>query len=191
MKKSVPIIIAVLVIVGGAGVYLGFIKDNNDSTSNSSASNTEPAKTDTFTGGKRACDVVTLEDAKRVLGEAAEAGGSNADAPTDGQDVVVSNCTYSDGAATVAQGKSVSILARSPKSSSGAEDNKSQFGAQKPAEAEDVTGYGEAAYWNPAFGQLNILKDGTWYIISNGPIRVDERTLDQAKQLADLVSSKF
>ena len=54
-----------------------------------------------------------------------------------------------------------------------------------------MTGYGEQAFWNPAFGQLSILNEGNWYILAAGPINTRQRTLADAKKLADAIKDRL
>jgi hypothetical protein len=84
------------------------------------------------------------------------------------------------------------ILVRSPKTQKGADENKDQFTSNKPPDVQDVEGYGDSAYWNPSFGQLNVLKGDTWYILSNniGAFSQSPR-LDDAKKLADELKDNF
>ncbi len=191
MKKLLPVLAAIIVIVGAVTAFFVLKKDDTGSSSDNKASIVQEVKDSAYTGDKKACDVLTADDATKVLGTTAQAGSTNSDEPTEGPDVVVSTCTYSDGSSAIGQSKTVSVLVRAAKSTDGAESNTSQFGDQKPSGAQEVTGYGEAAFWNPAFGQLNVLKNGNWYILSNGSIKAADRTVDQAKQLADVISAKF
>jgi hypothetical protein len=191
MKKLLPVLIGVIVIAAAVTAFLVLKKDNKDASSGNKPSIVQPVADTAYTGDKRACDVITLDDAMKVLGASAKAGSTNSDAPTEGPDVVVSTCTYSNDSAAPGQSKTASVLVRSAKSTDGAESNMAQFSDQKPAGTQDVAGYGEAAFWNATFGQLNVLKNGNWYIISNGPIKTTDRTVDQAKQLADVINAKF
>lgn len=141
---------------------------------------------------KSACQIFTLADAKKVLGPGAKGGppvSSNSS-----KDLAVSACTYTSGAsgnAPMAGIKNASLLVQTPKNDQGIKANQKQFGTDKPADAVDVSGYGQQAYWDPQYGQLNILKNNKWYIVSNGPVTPADRTLDQAKNMADLLINKL
>jgi hypothetical protein len=155
--------------------------DKSGSTNSSASSNS-----------KAACSIFTLADAKQVLGSSAKGGEKTGE--TSSGDLEVSTCSYTQdtgSSAPVSATKSASLLVRSAKSPAGATSNQNQFGVLKPTTVQDVAGYGDSAYWDPQYGQLDILKNSTWYILSNGPITPSARTLDQAKQLADVLISKM
>jgi hypothetical protein len=61
----------------------------------------------------------------------------------------------------------------------------------KPADAESVSGYGDSAYWDAKHGQLDILKNNSWYILTFGPVTPSDRSLEQTKQLADSLIDKL
>jgi hypothetical protein len=141
---------------------------------------------------RKACGIFTLADAKQILGDSAK-GGENG-TPTSSGDLEVSTCSYTQDAgnnAPVSGSKSATLLVRAPKTGVGTTSNQNQFGYLKPAGSQPVTDYGDSAYWDPQYGQLNILKHNSWYVLSNGPITPSERTLDQAKALADILISKM
>jgi hypothetical protein len=142
---------------------------------------------------KRACAIFTLADAKQILGNNAKGGASNGNTSSD--DLAVSTCAYTQDSGSnnvpVTAGKSASLLVRSPKSAAGITSNQAQFGPAKPADAQAVAGYGDSAYWDPQYGQLDILKNNTWYILSNGPTTPSARSLDQAKLLADIIIDRM
>lgn len=136
----------------------------------------------------KACRIFTLPDAKKLLGESAK-GGTNP-VYTSSADLDVSTCSYSQGqgtSAAVSSLRSATLLVREPKSASGSSSNRNQFGPLKPQDSQDVAGYGDSAYWDTEHGQLNILKNDKWYILSFGPVTPANRTLDQTRQLADLL----
>ena len=192
MKKWLPIAVLVA-IVAIAGVFVVSKKDTKSETTKAT-DNSKSAKGENFSV-KKACDLFVLDDAKKILGDGATSGETAAsNNTTESDDVAVSSCTYSSGATTLANIsniKTASILARSAKTKTGAESNKMQFGSAKPEGVEDVSGYGDAAFWNPQVGQLNILKGSNWYILSYGTARPTDRTLDDTKKLADIVVGKL
>ncbi len=199
MNKIILIVVAVVVIAGG-GVFL-ITKNNKNDDIKVTNTNTNQS-TDVKTGSDAivkvdACEVLTESVAKQVLGDGATKGDTSAgNASTD--DVSVSNCTYtlkpSTGGSGLQQVQNTSVaglLVRSAKSKVGADSNKSVF-ANKPSGAEDVSGYGDQAFWNPQYGQLNILKGGNWYIISQYTgVNSTKGTIDQAKALADAMKSNI
>lgn len=191
-KKLIPGVIVGLLVVGGAFLIIG--SGSGDDTKTSKVTTRANSTSDSFIAVE-ACDVLTEAAAKKVLGDSATKGDTAAgDVATD--DVSVSNCVYtvkSTGGTIKEQlqnSTSAAVLARGAKTSKGAEGNKYVFGEGKPAGVQDVSGYGDKAYFNPDYGQLNILKGNNWYIISNqkGP-KTTEATLEQAKALGDAIKS--
>jgi len=190
-RRWVYLIGAILIAAAAAAIVLamGSSKNHNDKTSQTSAQ--KPATSPTF-AKRQACSIFTLSDAKQVLGDGAKGGESTGETSSD--DLLVSTCSYTQDTgsnAPVSAGKSATLLVRAPKTGAGITSNQSQFGPLKPADSQHVAGYGDNAYWDPAYGQLNILKHNTWYILSSGPVTPSSRTLDEAKQLADILISKM
>ena len=186
-KRLKYLLAVVLVILALSGLIIARQTSKNHRTAVPTSSNTasqagKPAK---------ACKSFTLADAKQLLGSAAKGGNSNGN--TSSKDLAVSLCVYTqdNGAVATATVKTASLLARVPSTDAGAKSNQVQFSNLRPATAQTVAGYGQDAYWDPQYGQLNILKNNTWYILTYGsPIPAD-RTLDQTKQMADIIIAKI
>ena len=159
----------VLVVAAIAAIFIAMGNSNksqNDKTSQSSSQ--KPASSPTFTK-REACKIFTLADAKQVLGDNVKGGSNPVDSSSD--DLSVSTCTYTQDTGSnvpVSSSKSATLLVRSPKTGAGITSNQNQFGYLKPADSQHVAGYGDNAYWDQQYGQLNILKHNTWYIVSNG-----------------------
>lgn len=193
MDKKVGVIIALvaIVVVAGGGIVAYSVMNKNKAPSISAQ---EGSRNTVFLSKQvDACKVLNTDVAASYLGETPDMS----DAPssqTSSDDVAVSNCSYvtkyavgqPDGSM-----RSASLFARSAKTEEGAKSNKSQFGEQKPADAQDVSGYGDSAYWAPAYGQLNILKHHNWYIISAGSTNITKRTVDDARKLADSIVDRL
>ncbi len=180
MKKGLIIVAAVLVLIIGGTIV---------ATLQRTTSTTTPTGTQSPAGEAKivsACKVLTPEVASAYLGQKV----SSDQAPdTTGDDIVVSSCTYTTAyvAGQPDSIKSVNLLARSAKSSAGADTNASVFGAQRPGDAETVEGLGDDAFWSPSTGQLNVYKNSNWYIITAGNALYNKRTVDEAKQLTDKI----
>ena len=186
------IIGAVLVIAAAIGIFAAKNNSNDRSGKSTNAATSSSDSSNQAFKPKQACNVFTLADAKQILGDSAKGGEVNGDTSSD--DLAVSTCNYTQDAGSnvpVSASKSASILVRAPKTGAGITSNQNQFGNLKPADSQHVAGYGDNAYWDPQYGQLNVLKHNTWYIISYGPITPASRTLDQAKQLADILIDKM
>lgn len=181
----------VLVALAAAGVIMAITKANDKSDKSGQNSAQKPASSPTF-AKRQACSIFTLAEAKQALGDSAKGGENTGDTSSD--DLSVSTCSYTQDSGSnvpVSSSNSATLLVRAPKTGAGITSNESQFGPLKPANSQHVSGYGDNAYWDPQYGQLNILKHNTWYILSNGPITPSSRTLDQAKQLADILINKM
>jgi hypothetical protein len=191
MRRWLAIFIG-LVFVAAAAVAIWIAKDSRKTADNkSSASTISSQDKSKAVSVKTACKIFTLSDAKKLLGDTAK-GGQNS-VTTSSKDVDVSTCTYTEDSgsnAPVATHQSATLLARISRTPKGVVSNQSQFGPLKPAGVQDVSGYGDMAFWDAQHGQLNILKNNNWFILSNGPITPADRTLDEAKQLADILINK-
>ncbi|HET7528738.1 MAG TPA: hypothetical protein VFJ84_00725 [Candidatus Saccharimonadales bacterium] len=139
----------------------------------------------------RACGLFTLNEAKRLIQDAVKSNQNPVYQSS--ADLEVSSCVYSEQAPSIAAAgrKSATLLIRYPKTPKGALSNRNEFGPLRPATVQAVAGYGDSAYWDPEHGQLNILKSGTWYVLSYGQAAPSARTLSQAKQLADILSGQL
>lgn len=186
MRKSWIYLLALILILAAVGAAVLAGKDFRKHSDSTTA--TAPL---TDKAGNRACRIFTLDDAKRLIQDAVK---SNQNPIYESSaDLEVSTCTYSEQAPSIAAAgrKSASLLVRYPKTAKGASSNRNEFGPLRPATVQAVVGYGDSAYWDPDHGQLNILKSDTWYVLSYGQAAPSARTLDQAKQLADLLSDKL
>jgi hypothetical protein len=133
-----------------------------------------------------ACDLLTLAEAKTLLGTYTINPVNNT--PVQSGNVTTSQCAYSDGLADTSHAIAVEINVRSAINDDGIKMNKAQFEAGKPTGAQDVTGIGDEAYFNPGLGQLNVLKETTWIIMSYGAAANPQgNTLADAEKLAKLI----
>src|SRR5579862_530623 len=169
MKRLLAYLVG-LVLVGAAvtavvlAAHSSKSQDENISSQSSAAPTAQTAPT-----VKAACGVFTLADAKKLLGDTAKGGGTTDSTSSD--DLAVTSCTYtrdSGSNAPVDGVNSATLLVRAPKTAQGRSSNQNQFGPLQPTGTVDVSGYGDKAYWDPQYGQLNILKNDTWYILSYG-----------------------
>lgn len=172
MNKLVLGIVGGVVVVGaGAAIVITLNNNKTATVTNTATGQTANVKTgDNAVVKVDACDVLTQSIANQALGATATKGDTSA-GNASSEALSVTNCVYTvkiDPAAIKPNNtKGVSVLARSALTSAGAKNNKDQFGPQKPAGVQDVSGIGDAAFYNPQFGQLNVLKGGNWYIVSS------------------------
>lgn len=174
--KKIVIILAVLILIGGAvGVF--FLTKKNGSTSG----NEESKATFTIL---EACKLLTKEKAVTLLGTSTTLGQEPS--PSNSDDLKVTNCVYNNNTGNFKDIVSVSILVRAPLTQEGADSNTETFNDASLVGNTTVEGYGETAAWNSSTGQLNILKDKNWIIVSFGKTQPTSRTLDDTKKAADL-----
>jgi hypothetical protein len=184
MKTAKPYIIGVILIAAAAAALFWAVKD---SKSHDDKSSTKSVSAPVNKIDNHACRVFTIDDAKALMGGGVKTGQDPVS--TASPDLNVSTCTYTLSAASDHQ--SASLLARVPITDKGIASNNNEFGPLKPTTVQDVDGYGDHAYWDAEHGQLNILKNNIWYILSFGPAAPSSRSLQQTQQLADLLIDKM
>lgn len=174
MKKILPIIIVVIVIIGVMAIY--FAIKNDDSPT---ATTKTPAVTFKVV---KACDALSIDNAKAIIGGDAKIDETASKTDKDTNDISLTHCKYVSASGTV------SVQSRSAKDQSGLDSNKMAFKLPtKPKGMKDIANLGELAYWDSRQGQLHILKNNNWYIIQVGSSNSTERTIDKAKQAADQI----
>ncbi len=179
-NKSVWVMGVVTVVLVVLAAIITVIMLNNQKTVAPSTS----TKTKTTYIQPKACDILSLETAQKIL-----PGVTTSDVPASdvsSESIMVSNCNYYD----VKERVGVGILVRAAKDDTGAQTNKAQFDPL-PTGVQAVDGYGDKAYWDATFGQLNILKRNNWYILSSGPVVPASRTLEATKKMADVIVDKL
>jgi len=126
----------------------------------------------------QACDLLTPEIARKIGGQQMVAAPQIKEVKTDS--TMTTFCVYRAG------NKSVSLAVRSPLNQKGLDYNNEAF--KNPAlGGQTVAGYGDKAFWSPTFAQFNVLKNGRWYIFSNGVNIPSQRSANDAQKLADQV----
>lgn len=134
-----------------------------------------------------ACDLLTIDEAKSLLGDKTINGIKQT--PVQAGDLTISKCSYSDGVPDSTGDMGVAaVVIRSAINDDGITLNKAQFEAGKPTGVKDISDIGDEAYFNAGLGQLNILKDTTWIIVSYGfASKPQNNTLADDEKLAKLV----
>lgn len=192
MKKTWHYLIATVLVAGtAAGIIIA--KNNSQNRGKINVTGSTASIDRQANPANLACRIFTLSDARLLLGNSAK--GGQVQTGYSSEDINISTCNYSQDLSSsnvpVSSVKSASLIVKTPKTGNGIKSNQGQFGPIKPIAAEDLSGYGDSAYWDPDHGQLDILKDNTWYIISLGPSPPASRTLESTKQLADLLIRKM
>jgi hypothetical protein len=190
MKKAVLWIGGVIIIL--AAVYGGYqviFVDDKDGDQ-AATEGVETGEHSNAGATKTACDIFTDAVAAKVLGSGAMQSELPAGASASTDDVSVTNCLYeiddpdSEGILTA------SVLVRGGKTDAGKSSNEFGFDNNKKIDAqggqtgtsEPISGIGDAAYFSPAFGQVNVLVDeGTYWLIVQGDTRA------KTEQLAKLL----
>lgn len=180
MKKI--IIAALVVAVASIGFFMVAGKDNK-------SNNTAQAPAETIQNsakGKSACELLTLEDAKSLIGDNAVlvegSGGPNL-ATTESVDV--DNCTYSADAETLGDLQQITIQRHYGNKGRVAEAYENY---RKEFPGEDLSGLGEKAYYATEGKQVQVLKGDYWLFIAGGSINagddVNKKLEVKAAQLA-------
>lgn len=131
-----------------------------------------------------ACSLLAQDEAETLLGGKAI---QRATEQTIEGNLASSKCSYTDMNANNFQIAAVAV--RSAINDAGVATNKEQFTANRTAnKTEKVTGIGDEAYYVPLNGQLHVLKDKQWLILSFGSASdTSSHTLDATKRLANKV----
>ncbi len=115
----------------------------------------------------RACSILSPNQALNVLNGKIINVGS--DDPVFSGNTAISKCSYTDSNPDENAMMVVAIAIRSGINDAGVKQNKADFTADKPStNTETVTGLGNAAYFNQTVGQLDILTNHDWIILSYG-----------------------
>lgn len=181
MKKAIIAIVAVIVLAGG-GIAVFLMRKDKTNTDLVSVGDTNYVTV-------KACDVLTDDIAKQVIGSSAVKGSLGAEPTSDGV-TTFDTCIYNAGP-DASTPHTISVAVRSAKNRASARSNRAMFApGGKPTDAEDIKRLGNAAYWDPGMSQLNILKGNNWYIVTNytGTAPANgTATRDMAEQLAKLI----
>lgn len=134
-----------------------------------------------------ACNLLTLDEAKEFLGEATING--IVENPVQTGAITTSRCGYSDGTIDPATAKVAAIVVRTGINDAGIELNRAQFASGMPTDnVEVIKDLGESAYFNKTNGQLNVLKESTWVLISYGLSASPQlNNIEEVVKLADKV----
>lgn len=188
-KKLGPILIIIFALVVGGSLWLVFRPEPkvNDTQQAQKSGDTKNYVV------KKACDVLPQGIANTLLGGngmSVSLDDNSNESPSD--DLAVSTCSYTARSMSVPPTtKSATLLVRSAKNQTGQTSNEQQFIQKRPANTQDVDGYGDRAYWNLQLGQLNILKGNTWYIVSYGSPAISQRSLAETETMAKAIASRL
>jgi hypothetical protein len=134
-----------------------------------------------------ACDLLSLDEAKSFLGDATI--NTVDQTPVQSGSVADSKCGYSDGLIDTDHAVVIALIVRSGINDQGIAANKSGFEVGKAATGmQPVSDLGDDAFFNLTNGQLNILKESTWLIVSYGPgADSSNNSLDETVKVAQKI----
>jgi len=135
----------------------------------------------------KACDLFNSTEAKTLLGD--KMIRSTMTDPKLSGDMGTSACGYTNGNPDMDNVIVAAINVRSGINDKGVEQNKTEFATGKSIDTnEPVKDLGDSAYFNTKLGQLNVLEDRKWIILSYGVATAPEtNTVEKAIELAKLV----
>jgi hypothetical protein len=129
--------------------------------------------------GKKACELLTIDDAKKLIGDNATLSEGSGDANLATTDKVnVDNCTYSADGATLGDFKQITVQRHYGDKTlvtQAYEANKKEF------PGEDFAGLGDMAYITTDGKQVNAVKDQYWVVAFGGSINAGD---DANKELS-------
>ena len=190
MNKKILLIIAGVLIVGAIGVIVYKNIAKKDKPASDQAQEVSSPTASQF---QSACDVFTLEIAKKHLGGGARPGDTTAsDDSTEGDHVITSSCLYDAGEDSL-DSRNIQLI--TAKTTTGEEWNKNnyeqapfetaEFSEEQPPTLTQIDELGDKAYWNPQMGQLNILiKNGKYWLTIQGSINDTQAEIDHHKERA-------
>jgi hypothetical protein len=201
-KKVLGILVGVFVILIVA-VTWGFKSRDKKASTNQASQSTSNQTTDKVSSAK-ACDIFTVDDAKKVLGGDPKQSQPEQQAASSST-VSVSACSYTSTIATnqAQTALSATITVYAPQDSIGVQTNKST--AESTAQsASKVDGY-DGVYWIAPKSQLLVYKNDKIVIITTAKgslpikqtttkspsLKATPGTLDDAKKIADIILVKI
>lgn len=166
-QAQVIVAVAALLIVGGFFVYKHFAGPEYQPIT--------------------ACQLFSPEEAISLLGDEVV---SSSIGPVIKDKIATSKCSYTNGQKNNGQMSVAAVAVRHALSPTAVSQNKSQFETNLSVKtSKAVDGFGSQAFLDTTRGQLNILNDDTWIIVSyaRGAIAPSGTVTEQLKQLANLV----
>lgn len=131
-----------------------------------------------------ACTVFTQEDAEKALGTPAASEPVN---PKVKRPKHVPNCTYTGSK----DGKAVSATAQFKVARTNEEAARAFDESRLQLQTKPMLISGAEAFWSGKTGQLYVRKGKTAVSLAVGPAKVNERELDAARKLAEILVKKL
>jgi hypothetical protein len=131
-----------------------------------------------------ACEIFTQDDAQKALGTTAASEPVN---PKVKRPKVVAICTYNG----FKDGKAVAASAQFRFGKTDAEAQRAFDDARMQFQTKPMLISGTDAFWSAKTGQMNMRKGRAWLTLSVGPQKFSERSLDDARKLAEILAKKM
>lgn len=188
MNKIIAVVIGFIIIAGGL-----FVVTKNNSQGASKPNDASKVVTSTAsnnTKSRSACELLTLEDAKSLIGSNATLSeGSGIPNLATAESVNVDNCTYSADGATLGDLKQITIQ-RHYGDTSQVKQAYDNYKKEFPGEA--LTGLGDTAYYATEAKQVQVLQGDYWLFIFGGSINAgDEANKDLGIKTAQMALKKL
>ncbi len=133
-----------------------------------------------------ACQVLTREDAEKVLGVEAAAPAEAAN-PKVRRPRFVPACSYT----ASKDGKPLAASVQFRFGRSNGELKGTFDDARLQWQTKPLLIGGEDAFWSGKTGQIHVLKGRAWITLSAGPVKESERDIEVARKLAEIVAGKI
>lgn len=131
-----------------------------------------------------ACAVFTQDDAEKVLATQATGEAAN---PKAKRPRVVTSCTYT----ASANGKPLAATAQFKVSRNNDEAARAFDEARLQLQTKPMLISGAEAFWAGKAGQMHVRKGKIWMTLTVGSTKVNERDIDQARKLAEVLVKKL
>ena len=131
-----------------------------------------------------ACTVFTRDDAEKALGTAASGEPAN---PKAKRPKHVPSCTYTGSK----DGKAVSATAQFKVARTNDEAARAFEETRLQVQTKPMLLTGAEAFWSGKNGQMYVRKGRTIITLAVGPAKVNEREIDAAKKLAEILAKKL
>ena len=134
--------------------------------------------------GFDACAVFTPEDAQKVIGKEAAAEPAN---PRAKRPKMIPACTYH----AVKDGTKVAATASFRFGRTPEEVQRAFEGARMEFQTKPMLIEGADAFWSARTGEMTLRKGRTWVTLAVGPSQLNQREVNDAKRLAEILARKL
>jgi hypothetical protein len=196
MNKKIIVVLVVVAILGLTSVVVINNKSASNGNVKSAQTQNSPEQNNSSTqvsNYKSACDVFTLDIAKKYLGNDAKLGDTaSSNSTTHGEDIVNSSCLYDAGGDSL-ESRNIGLI--TAKNSNGenwikttyktSPNETAEITESEPPKLTQMSGLGDEAYWNPQLGSLNIImQNGKYWLTVQGSIRDKQAEIELHKNMA-------